>query len=1081
MAFITNTSIYSQTIYDNSLNPYVLPANGGTLLIPNANLNFASASPLAAEGYIQIIPWIDPPINGTQLKGAWSSATAYVAGNVVSYNGVMYYCTLANTNITPVVTTNPYWQQTLFGGATGPAGINGTPGPANTLTIGTVNSGSSAAAIITGTSPTQVLNLTLPIGPAGPSGNDGVNGTTLRYGTGAPISGIGLNGDFYIDDAAWEVYGPKASGVWPAGVSLIGPTGPSGGGTVTSVAMTVPTEYNISGSPITGAGTLSMTKANQTANLVYAGPSSGSPTAPSFRGLVQADTGNLYGTSGATLTLGGNTTVSGAFATTLTVTGTTNLTLPTSGTVTALGNAVTGSGNIVLATSPTLTTPSIGAATGTSLSVSGSLTSTASTGTAPLVVTSTTPVTNLDLSFTQTGTGSVARSLKNKLTDFVSVLDFGAKGDGTTDDTAAFNAALLAHLKVYVPATSAGYKITGTINMTQTGQALIGDGRFATVLNASTASTPLINVSTGINNVEIAYMSLNRSTTATAGGHGILCSSIVNFCRFHDLYLQGHYDGIFLGPTGFSSVENTTVMNCQNIGLVMQNATGTGGGQLQWSLMNTLVEGSGSHGYYISGLGTTSQPCTLGTYVNVATFANTGYGMAVLGSSTSPVSGLRLRDSYLGGDGGSELYLDTYAAYHTITDSLFELAGTGPTGPTSSTAASNVGNGILITTNNTNVGITGCTIIGNSNAGVNSSSTYISIGSSLINNNGVSTTQPMGILLLAGTGSISNNQIGNISGTSQAYGVYLNADLAISITGNNLTGNATSPVAGAVTLTQYTYVGNIPTSGPWLVRSTLTAPTLTASPTQSDSSTLVASTAFVQTAVNGGQSISVAGGSNVTLTAAQAVAQVFTFTGALTANINVIVPTAYKTFVVENNTTGAFTLTVKTSAGTGILVTQGHTQELICDGTNVLLASNDLVGAGIASLAANTFSGAQALGNNSLTGIRNAYFNAEYGNGNSGTGTVSITWTNGQCQNLTLTGTCTISVGTPPGVGHYQLRLIQNGTGGFTVTWSGLSSSRWLGSTTAPALNTAANGESIVNLYFDGTNITQSMSHTGAV
>lgn len=46
-----------------------------------------------------------------------------------------------------------------------------------------------------------------------------------------------------------------------------------------------------------------------------------------------------------------------------------------SGTVTLLGNSVTGTGNIVLATSPTLTTPSIGAATGTSLDVTGALTS----------------------------------------------------------------------------------------------------------------------------------------------------------------------------------------------------------------------------------------------------------------------------------------------------------------------------------------------------------------------------------------------------------------------------------------------------------------------------------------------------------------------------------------------------------------------------------------------------------------------------------------------------------------------------------------------------------------------------------
>jgi hypothetical protein len=64
----------------------------------------------------------------------------------------------------------------------------------------------------------------------------------------------------------------------------------------------------------------------------------------------------------ATLTLADNSTfiTSGAYSSTFTFTGATTLTFPTSGTVTALGNTTTGSGSIVLATSPTLVTPALG-------------------------------------------------------------------------------------------------------------------------------------------------------------------------------------------------------------------------------------------------------------------------------------------------------------------------------------------------------------------------------------------------------------------------------------------------------------------------------------------------------------------------------------------------------------------------------------------------------------------------------------------------------------------------------------------------------------------------------------------------
>lgn len=107
----------------------------------------------------------------------------------------------------------------------------------------------------------------------------------------------------------------------------------------------------------------------------------------------------------------------------------------------------------------------------------------------------------------------------------------------------------------------------------------------------------------------------------------------------------------------------------------------------------------------------------------------------------------------------------------------------------------------------------------------------------------------------------------------------------------------------------------------------------------------LANTEFVQSTTGGVLNKSVAGGSNVTLTVAETGNAVLNLTGALTANIAVIVPTSpTNTWVVKNATTGAFTLTVRTASGTGVAVTQGDTAILFTDGTNVLAAYSDVLG-----------------------------------------------------------------------------------------------------------------------------------------
>ncbi|WP_235443036.1 hypothetical protein [Caballeronia mineralivorans] len=121
----------------------------------------------------------------------------------------------------------------------------------------------------------------------------------------------------------------------------------------------------------------------------------------------------------------------------------------------------------------------------------------------------------------------------------------------------------------------------------------------------------------------------------------------------------------------------------------------------------------------------------------------------------------------------------------------------------------------------------------------------------------------------------------------------------------------------------------------------LTGTPTTPTPPLGDNSLKISNTAWVQSLVSGVLNLSVAGGTNVSLSAVQAGNGTLNFTGALTANIAVILPNVPGKWVVENNTTGAFTLTVKTAAGTGVAVTQGKINSLFGDGTNIYPEQND--------------------------------------------------------------------------------------------------------------------------------------------
>lgn len=123
-------------------------------------------------------------------------------------------------------------------------------------------------------------------------------------------------------------------------------------------------------------------------------------------------------------------------------------------------------------------------------------------------------------------------------------------------------------------------------------------------------------------------------------------------------------------------------------------------------------------------------------------------------------------------------------------------------------------------------------------------------------------------------------------------------------------------------------------------------------PTQAvgDNDTSIATTAFVQASVNGTVSVSIAGAATTTLTQAVYGVAIIKLTGAVTANKAVVFPSISGHWQVVNNSTGAFTVTLKTAAGSGVVISAGMSTNIYCDGTNVTLQQTDFISPALTGL-----------------------------------------------------------------------------------------------------------------------------------
>jgi hypothetical protein len=216
------------------------------------------------------------------------------------------------------------------------------------------------------------------------------------------------------------------------------------------------------------------------------------------------------------------------------------------------------------------------------------------------------------LAFTQTGTGASARTVDSKLEDVLSVKDFGATGDGATDDTTAINNCIAAAgltKAVYFPA---GTYITSGINQnhynnttwsvnadadgTYKTARIYGDGPFGSIIKAKSGSnSTLVSKVKKIDNIQIQ------------GVQGTICCINIDHSsqRIHNVKITGDNSnrntyGIYYSPfhpQNANSSGDSQSCCCAYLNDVVISECGTGLAIWGTNSGQSPTSGTGSHHY----------------------------------------------------------------------------------------------------------------------------------------------------------------------------------------------------------------------------------------------------------------------------------------------------------------------------------------------------------------------------------------------------------------------------------------------------------------------------------------------------